>query len=87
VHVLSCAACTKISLEFSKLDSAFLASDVSIPENFADRVMNRVREENEIIDRIKWPFHVIAGIGNFFQLRPVQVTLALWIAFSMSRAF
>jgi predicted anti-sigma-YlaC factor YlaD len=87
-HVLNCSACRQLTLEFSKLDSVFAAGEtIAVPDDFAARVMNKIKKETAPSAGRLFLSAIGTRIGSFFQLKPVQVTLALWIAFSMSRAF
>jgi hypothetical protein len=88
LHVLSCPACKQLSLEFSRLDSVYAStgSDIQVPSDFVARVMAKVKKPNEGLE-INFGSSLVARVSAFFQLRPVQITVALWLAFSMNRAF
>jgi hypothetical protein len=88
LHVLGCLECQKLSLQFSRLDDVMLSgNDVEVAEDFTARVMSRIQKEKASESHFHWQSDLMAKIATFFQLKPVQITLAVWLGLSMNRAF
>ena len=41
-HVLSCSNCSVVAMEFEEIDSAIKNEEVFVPQEFADKVMEKV---------------------------------------------
>jgi hypothetical protein len=86
-HVFACPSCTKLSLDFALLDSAVRDADVTVPSDFADRVMAEVLKDVRSSARGDAVDRLVAKIGSIFQIRAVQFAMvALLFAFPFSGA-
>jgi hypothetical protein len=85
-HVLECAECGPVALDFARLDGLFRAADAAIPDGFAESVMESL-EKRSAAPGSSTEISVFDRLASLFQIRLVQVALvALIFAFPFSGA-